>query len=139
MNHQENKTIVGNRIRQIRKALNLKGKEFAPRLNISGPSLSDLEKGKYYPNFEFLINISREFNVNLDYLIFGEGDMFMSPGSRTDFGLLKELINSSGIVSKFITYFERSGIMRFFLLSKFKEKIILEKEIIDKEIAEFKE
>ena len=61
----KNKTIVGNRIRQIRKSLNLKGKEFAPRLNISGPSLSELEKGKYYPNFEVLTNICREFNVNL--------------------------------------------------------------------------
>ena len=61
MNHQENKTIVGNRIRQIRKALNLKGKDFALRINISGLSLSELEKGRYYPNKEIIEKEIAEF------------------------------------------------------------------------------
>ena len=134
MKHQENMPIVGKRIRQIREALTLKGKDFALRLNISGPSLSELEKGKYYPNFEFLINISREFNVNLYYLVFGEGDMFMNTGSRIDFGLLEELINNSSTVGKFINYFEKSEILRFFVLSQFKQKMMLDKELIEKEI-----
>jgi hypothetical protein len=63
--------------------------------------------------------------------------MFMSPGSRTDFGLLEELVNSSGTVGKFINYFERSEIIRFYVLSQFKQKMMLDKEIIEKEIAEF--
>jgi transcriptional regulator with XRE-family HTH domain len=127
---------VGFRIKQIRKALNLKGKDFAPRIKISGPSLSEMEKGKYYPNFEFMVNIAREFNVNLYYLIFGEGEMFIDPEKGTDFSILEDLVNSSGSIRKFLYYFERSEILRFFILSQFKHKLMLDKEMMDKEIAE---
>jgi hypothetical protein len=63
--------------------------------------------------------------------------MFLSPGIRADFGLLEELVNSSGTVGKFINSFERSEIMRFFLLSQFKEKLMSDKDLIEKEISEF--
>lgn len=137
MIEEENKDTVGYRIKQIRKALNIKGKDFAPRLKISGPSLSEIEKGKYYPNFEFMVNISREFNVNLYYLIFGEGEMFVEPGKYTDLEILEELAGDSSSIRKFLYYFERSEILRFFILSEFKQKLMLDKDMIEKEIAEF--
>jgi transcriptional regulator with XRE-family HTH domain len=137
MIEEENKDTVGYRIKQIRKSLNIKGKDFAPRIKISGPSLSEIEKGKYYPNFEFMANIAREFNVNLYYLVFGEGEMFIEPGKHTDYGILEELLSSSSSIRKFLYYFERSEIVRFFILSEFKQKLMLEKDIIEKEIAEF--
>jgi transcriptional regulator with XRE-family HTH domain len=137
MIEEENKDTVGYRIKQIRKALNIKGKDFAPRIKISGPSLSEIEKGKYYPNFEFMANIAREFNVNLYYLVFGEGEMFIEPGKYIDFGILEELVSSSSSIRKFLYYFERSEIVRFFVLGQFKQKLMLEKDIIEKEIAEF--
>ena len=133
----ENKNTVGYRVKQIRKALNIKGKDFAPRIKISGPSLSEIERGKYYPNFEFMVNISREFNVNLYYLILGEGEMFIEPGKYTDLAILEDLVSGSGSIRKFLYYFERSEILRFFILSQFKQKLMLDKEMIEKEIAEF--
>jgi transcriptional regulator with XRE-family HTH domain len=60
MNEEHN---VSQRIKKIRKALNFKQKEFAQQLSISGGSLSEMEKGKYPPNFEFLKKVSRDFNV----------------------------------------------------------------------------
>lgn len=132
-----NKNTVGYRIKQIRKALNIKGKDFAPRIKISGPSLSEIEKGKYYPNFEFIVNIAREFNVNLYYLIFGEGDMFIEPGKRTDMIILEELARNSSHIRKFLYYFERSDIIRFYILSQFKYKLMLDREMIELEIKDF--
>jgi transcriptional regulator with XRE-family HTH domain len=137
MIEEENKDTVGYRIKQIRKSLNIKGKDFAPRIKISGPSLSEIEKGKYYPNFEFMANIAREFNVNLYYLVFGEGEMFIEPGKYIDFGILEELVSSSSSIRKFLYYFERSEIVRFFILGQFKQKLLLEKDIIEKDISEF--
>jgi transcriptional regulator with XRE-family HTH domain len=137
MIEEENKDTVGYRIKQIRKALNIKGKDFAPRIKISGPSLSEIEKGKYYPNFEFMVNIAREFNVNLYYLVLGEGEMFIEPGKYIDFGILEELVSSSSSIRKFLYYFERSEIVRFFILGQFKQKLLLEKDIIEKDISEF--
>jgi len=137
MIEEENKNTAGYRVKQIRKALNIKGKDFAPRVKISGPSLSEIERGKYSPNFEFMVNISREFNVNLYYLILGEGDMFIEPGKYTDLEILEELVSNSSHIRKFLYYFERSDIIRFFILSQFKYKLMSDKEMIDKEISEF--
>jgi transcriptional regulator with XRE-family HTH domain len=137
MKDEDNKNTVAYRVRQIRNALNIKGKDFAPRIKISGPSLSEIEKGKYNPNFEFIVNIAREFNVNLYYLIFGEGEMFIEPGKRTDMAILEELAGSSKHIRKFLYYFERSDIIRFFILSQFKYKFMLDRELIDKELVEF--
>jgi transcriptional regulator with XRE-family HTH domain len=46
---EENKNTVGYRLKQIRKALDIKGKDFASRMKISQSFLSEIEKGKYYP------------------------------------------------------------------------------------------
>jgi DNA-binding XRE family transcriptional regulator len=134
---KENKNTVAYRVIKIRNTLNIKGKDLASRIKISQPCLSEIEKGKYYPNFEFMFNIAREFNVNLYYLVFGEGEMFIEPGKHTDYGILEELLSSSSSIRKFLYYFERSEIVRFFILSEFKQKLMLEKDIIEKEIAEF--
>ncbi|UCH95190.1 MAG: helix-turn-helix transcriptional regulator [Candidatus Aminicenantes bacterium] len=132
-----NKETIANRIKKIRKTLNIKGKDFAPRIKISGPSLSEIENGKYYPNFEFIYNIVHEFNVNLYYLFFGEGNMFIEPGKRSDMSILEELAGNIGEIRRFIYYFERSEIIRYFLLSQFKSKLMSDKELVEKELEEF--
>jgi hypothetical protein len=84
-----------------------------------------------------MVNIAREFNVNLYYLILGEGEMFIEPGKYTDLEILEELVSSSSHIRQFLYYFERSDIIRFYILSQFKHKLMLDKEMIEKEIAEF--
>ena len=136
MIEKENKNTVAYRVIKIRNALNIKGKDLASRLKISQPCLSEIEKGKYYPNFEFMFNIASEFNVNLYYLLFGKGEMIVEPGKHTDFGILEELVSSDSSIRKFLYYFERSEILRFSILSQFKQKLMSDKEIIEKEISE---
>ena len=67
---KNNLIFIASRIRAVREALNLTQKQLAQRLNISGPTLSEFENGKLPPNFDFIFNIYREFNVNLYYLFF---------------------------------------------------------------------
>jgi transcriptional regulator with XRE-family HTH domain len=45
------------RLKLTREALNLRQKEFAAGLNISATSYSEIESGKYKPNYEFLYNV----------------------------------------------------------------------------------
>ena len=137
-NIKNTRETTASRIKQIRKTLNIKGKDFAARLNISGPSLSELENGKYYPNFEFIYNISREYNVNLYYLLFGEGNMFIEPGKRADINKLEELAGNNEVIRRFLYYFERSEIIRYHILGQFKIMLMTEKDLIEKEVTEFK-
>ena len=121
------------RLKFIREKLGLKQKDFAKKLNVSGPTLSDLEKGKYKPGHELFYNISKDFNVNLYYLLFGEGEMFVSPAGEIA-GKIERLAEENGEVKKFLWYFERSKIFRFRILSYFNAILIDEKGSIEKEI-----
>lgn len=63
---------MGERIKTLRKSIDISQREFSKRINISQGSLSDIEKGRNKPSIETLISISTMFNVSLDWLINGE-------------------------------------------------------------------
>jgi transcriptional regulator with XRE-family HTH domain len=138
MKKENNLTVIASRIRAIRESLHLTQKDLAQRLNISGPTLSEFENGKHPLNFDFIYNIHREFHVNLYYLLYGEGEMFQEQGGPLS-QRLDRLCKVNKDVSKLLEYFEKSEIIRYFLLSQFKGKLLLEGGLIEKEIIEGKD
>ena len=56
----------------IRKMRNLNQQKVAMDLNISREALSHYENGKREPSIEMLRNLSKYFNVSIDFLINGE-------------------------------------------------------------------
>ncbi|MCX6578620.1 MAG: helix-turn-helix transcriptional regulator [Candidatus Aminicenantes bacterium] len=136
MDQEKNDIEVGTRIKQIRTALHFQQKEFAVRVGVSGPTLSEIENGKYKPGFDFLEKLSQDFEVNLHYVFFGEGEMFLGPGRR-----YIEKIRSRGAspedLRKFSWYFERSSIMHYHILSAFNSKLVEDKTNIEKEVGEY--
>ncbi|MCK4762514.1 MAG: helix-turn-helix transcriptional regulator [Candidatus Aminicenantes bacterium] len=102
-------------------------------MKVSGPTLSELEKGKYKPGHDLFYNISKEFNVNLNFLLFGEGEMFLDPIKETASRLESFAVNNEE-VRKFLHYFEKSKILQFRILSHFNTILIEEQPIIEKEI-----
>ncbi len=63
---------INERIKNLRKSLNLNQASFAKTIGISQAALSDLEKGKSKPSIETLIAISDHFNVSIDWIVKGE-------------------------------------------------------------------
>lgn len=59
-------------LREIRKRRNLNQQKVAMDLHISRESLSYYENGKREPSLALLVEMSRYFNVSIDYLITGE-------------------------------------------------------------------
>ena len=70
---------IGIRLKQLRKALKLTQVEFALRLKVSKGFLSNLEKGIRQPSDQLLKLISYEFSSSENWLISGEGEMFIPP------------------------------------------------------------
>lgn len=68
---------IGQRVKEVRRYLNLRQNNFAQALDISNANLCEIEAGAAKPRFEFLYNISLKFNVNLLYLLHGQGEMFI--------------------------------------------------------------
>jgi transcriptional regulator with XRE-family HTH domain len=59
-------------LKEIRKNKKLSQQKVAIELNISRESLSYYENGKRQPSLELLVDMSRYFNVSIDYLITGK-------------------------------------------------------------------
>lgn len=131
----EQNTEIGGRIKQTRKALNLKQKDFAQELNISVSSLSEVETGKYKAGIEFLTILSKKFNVNLYFVLFGEGDMFISPTASSYTRASKFSVNLED-VRDFLYHFERSSILQYFILNQYKTRMMVEGDLILREIEE---
>lgn len=64
------------RIRLIRKELNLTLEKFGEKLGVGKTAISKLEKGERSLTDQMARAICREYNVSYDYLINGEGEMF---------------------------------------------------------------
>ena len=122
------------RLRAIRRALQLKQIDFANQLNVSGPALSEIENGKYKPGYDFLYNLVKEFNVNLYYLLFGEGEMFRSALESVGSWGGKFSINSPDL-QEFFEKFERSPYVQYNVLANFRILNFRDHEIIAQDIA----
>ena len=59
-------------LRNIRKQRNLNQQKVAMDLNISREALSYYENGKREPSLSLLVEMSRYFNVSINYLITGK-------------------------------------------------------------------
>lgn len=67
---------MNNRIKEIRKALNLHQKDFGAKIGLKSNSISDIENGKCIVTERTILNVCSQFNVNENWLRTGEGEMF---------------------------------------------------------------
>lgn len=65
-----------NRIKLIRKELNLTQEKFGEKLGMKKNSISQIENGVNALTEQLLVSICREFGVNESWLRTGEGEMF---------------------------------------------------------------
>ncbi|MCK4766648.1 MAG: helix-turn-helix transcriptional regulator [Candidatus Aminicenantes bacterium] len=127
-----NKSEVGSRIREIRKALNQIQKDFAKVLGISGPALSDIETGKNWPGLEILGKMVKKYNIDIYYVLFGEGEMFIDPLVSSSRGL-RDIGVKDADVREFLGYFGKSRIVQFAVMQKFRELLFEKKDLIEAE------
>lgn len=68
---------MNERIKQLISSLDIKRAEFARRLNLSQPFVSELCSGAKAPSDRTVQDICREFHVSEPWLRTGEGEMFV--------------------------------------------------------------
>lgn len=84
---------IGERIRMLRKNLNLTQQSFADRIGMKRNSVAQIELGRNTSDLT-IFSICREFNVNEDWLRDGIGDMFLPTDRNADIAkLTKQLLN----------------------------------------------
>lgn len=66
------------RIKKLRKTLDLTQREFGERIGVKGTTIANYELGRNEPGDAIIFSICREFNVNEEWLRTGSGEMFKS-------------------------------------------------------------
>lgn len=66
----------GERVKEIRKSLGLTLEKFGEKLGVGKTAISKIEKGERNLTEQMTISICREYNVNYDFLTYGDGEMF---------------------------------------------------------------
>jgi len=76
---------IGKRLKEVRGRLSQK--EIAEKLNVYWNTYARYERGERIPNLDFLIRLHKVFNnINLHWLITGEGNMYIRKLSFNDLG-----------------------------------------------------
>lgn len=83
---------MNERIRELRKSLNLTMKKFGQRIGISEGAVSNIEKGNRNVTEQMFKSVCREFNVNEEWLRDGTGSMFI----KVDNFSLDEFLEKNG-------------------------------------------
>jgi transcriptional regulator with XRE-family HTH domain len=87
----EAKEEIGSRFRQFRDRIGKAQHELAAELKISQSTIANIERGKAFPNINYLHYFYNNYQLNINWLLIGQGDMF-SKGKAMNQKYL-ELIN----------------------------------------------
>lgn len=66
---------IGIRLRMLRKAIDKRQNVAARELNVTALTLSRMENSQRYPTPELMIELSKQYNCDLHWLLTGEGQM----------------------------------------------------------------
>jgi transcriptional regulator with XRE-family HTH domain len=110
------------RIKELRSLLKLSQRQFAKRIFVSQTLVNEIELGKRKINVRILHLISYRFNVNIEWLKKGDGDMFLDTPPYTDTRLdhIIEIFN------------KLDKPLQDYLLLQSKELLKIQNETIDK-------
>lgn len=108
----------GNRLKEIRRELNLSQQDVCIEAEISRSYLSDFENGYRRPTAKYLEYLHDRYDVNLNYIFHGENSMFRKGTSNCppDFG------DNQGDVNKLLCLMHAHPYARHMLLA-FGEKL----------------
>ena len=75
--------MIADRLKEIRTKINANASAFAREMNIPQTTYVKYERGERKPSFELLEQLAELYNVNMQYLFTGQGQMFLSGESNT--------------------------------------------------------
>ena len=113
------------RIKKIRKELDLTQQEFADKISIKRGAIANYEVGRNEPTDSVISLICREFNVSEEWLRNGTGEMFLPVNRNRDIArLTKQLLDeeSTSFKNRFVSMLANLSVEEWeFLERKAKE------------------
>ncbi|UCH92404.1 MAG: helix-turn-helix transcriptional regulator [Candidatus Aminicenantes bacterium] len=127
-------TGIGKRLVELRKVLGIQQNEMADQVGMQSSYLCDLENGnKSNPGITQLYRISKKYGVSLDYLVLGEGEMFL-PGKQDEEKKIDEFIPSFEGLADLTWLLKNSNFFKNLMLSQASKLYFENEEFIKMEI-----
>ena len=130
---------VGKRLILVRDKLGLRQKQMAADLGLSSSYLSDIEKGKSNPGFNFLMRLYRKYRVSMDWLLFDEGDMFCGIGIK-ERGRLPEFDFGDQMerVIEMLEIMDKSPFFLSYMMSQYIKSYYEYEDVVSKDLEKHK-
>lgn len=90
---------VNERVRQLRKSLNLSQDEFGASIGLTKSGVSNIENGIRGVSDRHVKLLINSFNVNYDWLVYGDGEMFNQTDRRA-YAIIDEILNGQNEFAK---------------------------------------
>ena len=121
---------INERVRQVRKTLNLTLEKFGAKLGVGKNAISRIETSKSNLTDQMFLSIIREYNVNPDWLRNGTGPMFLDAPNRDDFMTAAAGLSDDPLVVSFLVEYaklrpdERAVIQKYIdnILQRYNEE-----------------
>ena len=91
--------MIGDNIKNVRTTLKLTQQAFAERINLKQGTIASIESNKRNISRQAILVICREFGVNENYLLTGEGEMFIARDDSSLGQLIKDYDLGAGDVA----------------------------------------
>lgn len=117
---------MNDRIKKLRKTLDLTQEKFGSRISVRGNTVAQWESGRNEPPDSAITFICREFNVSEEWLRNGTGDMFQPSNRNTDLArLTKQLLNeeSDSFKNRFISMLSKLSVEEWEFLERKAEEL----------------
>lgn len=92
MGSKDDVSSICSRIKAVRKALGISQRNFCNGIFLSHSFYAKIESGTRNPNERIYELISNRYNINKDWLITGEGEMFSAPPPDPELDQLMKII-----------------------------------------------
>lgn len=129
------KVDIGRRLIKLRNRFGYKQQQMADQLGMAPISLNRIERGTFFPSAVTLNEIAVKFNVSLDWLFYGKGNMFMGKGEGET--------NKSGDIferdiEEMVYLMRQIPLVRYAMMDHFQRFKVDNRTVIDDELTKQK-
>jgi transcriptional regulator with XRE-family HTH domain len=131
----------GTRLKRVRLELNLDTAQISDILRVRKNSYYKYEDGSRFPQPEILLSLITYLNVNVNYLLSGEGEMFLTPPPSSEkekrISLLKEIFpnipqETFPLIESLEVPIIKHSLMTEYLLCKEQYKSYIDEHLLSK-------
>ncbi len=102
--------LIGDRLKKFRNYLKLTQRSVAETLNCNQATIADYEKGRILPSIKVLYNITENYNLDINWLLTGKGEMFLAESGETSKDeRIMQLENEIAKIKKDISLLEKEN------------------------------